>query len=57
MEYHDIFSLDEDERGETDLIEFEIDTSDEAPRKQRVRRTHFASCQEIANQLERMQRS
>jgi len=35
MEYHDIFSLEKDERskGETDLIEFEIDTSDEAPRK------------------------
>ena len=31
VEYHDIFSLEEDERGETDLIEFDIDTSDEAP--------------------------
>ena len=54
VEYHDI---EEDERGETDLIEFEIDTSDEAPKKQSVRRTPFASHQEIANQLERMQRS
>ena len=42
-EYHDIFSLDKDERGETDLIEFEVDTSDEAPRKQLVRRTPLAS--------------
>ena len=57
MEYHDIFSLEEDERGETDLIEFEIDFSDEAPRKHSVRRTPFAARQEIANQLERMQRS
>ena len=56
MEYHDIFSLEEDERGETDLIEFEINTSDEASRKQPVRRTPFAACQEIANQLERMQK-
>ena len=51
VEYHDIFSLEEDERGETNLIEFEINTSYEAPRKQSVRRTTFAACQEIANQL------
>ena len=57
VEYHDIFSLEEDERGETDLIELEIDTSDEAPKKQLVRRTPFAARQEIANQLEGMQRS
>ena len=25
-EYHDIFSLEDDERGETDLVEFKIDT-------------------------------
>ena len=24
--YHDIFSLEDDERGETDLVEFKIDT-------------------------------
>ena len=57
VEYHNIFSLEEDERGETDLIEFEIDTNDETPKKQSVRRTPFAARQEIANQLERMQRS
>ena len=25
-DYHDIFSLNDDERGETDLVEFKIDT-------------------------------
>ena len=47
IEYHDIFCL-EDERGETNLVEFEIDTGDESPRKQPVRRTPFAARKEIA---------
>jgi len=29
-EYHNIFSIEDDERGETDMIEFEICTGDEA---------------------------
>ena len=56
IEYHDIFCL-EDERGKTNLVEFEIDTGDESPRKQPIRRTPFAARKEIANQLEKMQRS
>ena len=28
-EYHDVFSLEEDERGQTNLIEFSIDTVDD----------------------------
>ena len=32
-EYHDVFSLEEDERGETDMIKFEINTGDEWSRK------------------------
>ena len=32
-EYHDVFSLDKDERGETAMIEFEINTGDELPKK------------------------
>ena len=31
-EYHDVFNLDEDERGETDMIKFEINKGDELPR-------------------------
>ena len=30
-EYHDIVSLCNDERGETDLVEFKIDTGDASP--------------------------
>ena len=57
VEYHDIFCLEEDERGETNLVEFEIDTGDESPRKQPVRRTPFAARKKIVNQLENLQRS
>jgi len=32
-EYHDLFSLTVDKRGETDLIEFKIDTGDVYPKK------------------------
>jgi len=53
--FHDVFSLEEDERGETDIIEFEINTGDKLPRKQTVRRIPYAAHQEVAEQLERMQ--
>ena len=56
FEYHDVFSLEEDERGETDMIEFEINTGDELPRKQAARRIPYAARQEVAEQLERMQK-
>ena len=56
-EYHDIFSLNDDERGETDLVEFKIDTGDASPKKQAVRRIPFAARQEIVEQLEKMQRN
>ena len=36
FEYHDVFSLEEDERGETDMIEFEINTGDELPRSEYI---------------------
>ena len=55
-EYHDVFSLNEDEQGETDMIEFEINTGDELPRKQAARRIPYGACQEVAEQLERMQK-
>ena len=44
-EYHDVFSLDEDERGEADMIEFEINTGDELPRKQAARRIPYGARQ------------
>ena len=55
-EYHDVFSLEEDDRGETSMVEFEIDTGAELPRKQAARRIPYAARQEVAEQLERMQR-
>lgn len=54
-EYHDVFSLEEDERGQTDLIEFSIDTGDAHPIRHPLRRTPFAAKQEIACQLHKMQ--
>ena len=56
FEYHEVFSLEKDERGETDIIEFEINTGDEPPRKQAARRIPYAARQEVVDQLERMQR-
>ena len=53
-EFHDVFSID-GERGETDLVELEIDTGDSAPTRQPPRRVPFAVRQEIATQLKRMQ--
>jgi hypothetical protein len=53
--HHDAFSLEEGERGETDLIEMEIDTGDAAPKRQSPRRMPFAVRQEVAEQLDQMQ--
>ena len=52
-EYHDVFSLEDGERGETDVIKVHIDTGDAPPRAQPVR--PFAVCQEVAKQLHEMQ--
>ena len=54
-DYHDVFVLEEGERGETGLIQMNIDTGDATPRRQPVRRTPFAARQEIATQLQQMQ--
>ena len=56
-EYHDTFSLSDNERGETDLVEFKINTGDAPPKKQAARRIPFAARQEIAKQLEEMQKN
>ena len=56
-EYHEVFSLSKEDRGETDLIELHIDTGDAEPRKYPVRRVPFAVRDEIARSLEEMQAS
>ena len=54
-EHHDAFSLDPNERGETDLLTMEINTGDASPKKQAVRRMPFAVRSEVAKQLRDMQ--
>jgi len=56
-EYQDVFSLEEGERGETDLVELHVDTGGALPKKQPTRRVPFAVRQEIARQLREMQRN
>jgi len=56
-DYHDLFSLEEDERGEPDIVEFEISTGDELPRKIAARRIPYAASQEVVEQLDRMQKT
>ena len=54
--HHDVFSLKEEERGETNLIQLEIDTGDSPPMRQPLRRMPFAARQEVARQIESMQK-
>ena len=54
-DYHDVFSLNEGERGETDLVEMDINTGEATPTRQAVRRLPFAVRQEVARQLKEMQ--
>ena len=56
-DHHEAFCLEEGERGETDIIQMEIDTGDAAPKRQPLRRMPFAARQEVANQLQKMQDS
>ena len=53
--YHEAFVLDLNERGETDLVQFTIDTGDEHPKRQSARRMPFAVREEVARQLKSMQ--
>ena len=57
IEHNTVFSLEEGERGETDLVEFFIDTGDTPPLRQRPRRMPFAVREEVARQLTLMQRT
>ena len=52
--HHGIFYL-EDERGETSLVEFAIDTGDAVPKKQAAHRILHAAREEINSQLAKMQ--
>ena len=56
-DHHDVFSLEEGERGETDIVQFEINTGDAPPQKQPPRRMPFVVRQEVAKQLKQMQES
>ena len=53
--FHDAFSLDEGERGETDLVEMEIRTGDAPPKRVPARRMPLVVCQEVSRQLRTMQ--
>ena len=53
--YHDVFSLEEGERGETDIVELYIDMGGAHPKSQPPRCIPFAVRQEIARQLRQMQ--
>ena len=53
--HHHLFSLDDGERGETDLTQMYINTGDSLPVGQPPRRIPFALRQEVAHQLQKMQ--
>ena len=57
QEHHDAFALEEDERGETDLVEFTVDTGGAQPLRQPPRRIPFAARQAVSKQLEMMLRT
>ena len=55
MDHHKAFSLEEDERGETDLIQLEIDTGGAPPKRQRPRRMPFSVREQVSRQVKKMQ--
>ena len=54
-DHHDVFALEDKERGETDLVQLEIETGSSPPARQHPRRMPFAAREEVARQLEKMQ--
>ena len=52
---HEAFAVEKGERGETDLIQMEIETEDASPKRQPVRHMPFAVRQQVASQLRDMQ--
>ena len=55
LKNHQVFALDEAERGETNLVQMTIDTGEAQPKQVPPRRTPLAARHEIATQLKRMQ--
>ena len=55
LAHHDVFAIDEDDRGDTDLVQMTIDTGEAQPKRVPPRRTPMAAKQEIATQLQKMQ--
>ena len=55
LENHQVFTLDEGERGETNLVQMTIDTREAQPKQVPPRRALLAARQEIAIQLKQMQ--
>ena len=53
-EYHYVFALEDGECGETDLLQFEIDTGNAVPNRQHPRRMPFLVREEVAKQLKKM---
>ena len=54
-EHHAAFALEDHERGETDLVEFTIETGDADPQRCAPCRMPFAVREEVARQLRKMQ--
>ena len=54
-DYHDILSLEEGVRGETSLVEIEVDTGQTLPKKQPSCRMPYSAHQEIVNQLQKIE--
>ena len=57
LEQHEAFAIEDKERGETNLTQFQIDTGNALPKKQPLQRTPFAIRQEVARQLKNMQQT
>ena len=50
-DHNNAFSLEDGERGATDLVELEVDTGDAKPKKQSMRRMSFAVGKAVSRQL------
>ena len=53
-QYHDVFSLEDGERGETNLTEMVIETGDSPPQRVPAHRMPLAVHREVARQLKNM---
>ena len=54
-EHHNVFAIEDGERGEIAMVQMEIDTGSSGSKRQPARRIPFAARQEIARQLRLMQ--